>query len=97
MDLQKLLDYLIANLPLIILFLATIGALKAANGALHLLTSKIKQHVLKTPNKLDDALVLPIVEKIEKVGDDLEDGRIDGAAAAAKVRMLAKQLRPAGK
>lgn len=92
-NLNSLLEILIDNIPALLLFLAAVGLLKAANGALHLLTAKIRAHVKGTPSKLDDALVLPVLEKLDALGDDLQDGRIDGPAAAKQAKALAEKLR----
>lgn len=48
-------------------------------GALGVLViPKIRKAVKDSPNKVDDALVLPILDGAEKAAKDAADGKLDG-------------------
>lgn len=87
--LQQLLNYL----PIVLSVLIALGLYKALANIIRLATSKARALVKGTPSLVDDAIVLPIAERLENFAADLEDGKLDGKAAAARLRVIRSQLK----
>lgn len=87
--LQQLLNYL----PIVLAVLIALGLGKVLGNLIRLATGKARALVKGTPSLVDDAIVLPIAERLESFAADLEDGKLDGKAAAAKLRVIRSQLK----
>lgn len=94
MSAQKILELIVANLPIII---AVAGGL----GLLSFLAAKIRRAVVsaraaanKTPTKVDDVLVDLLDGPVLELADMIERGDIDKAkAAAVHIKALAEKAK----
>lgn len=83
--LTKILEFLIANLPVILGVLGGLGVLAFLARALRGAVKDAEAAAAKTPGKLDDVAVAALKPAALKLADMIESGDLDGAKAQIKV------------
>lgn len=94
---EKILEQLLAYLPIVIAMLLALGLGKVIGNLINLATGKARKAAKSTATPIDDAIVGPIADKLDAFAADLADGKLDGKIAASKVRDIASQLSAAQK
>ena len=92
MDAEKVVSVLIQWLPLVLAVMLALGLNKALANLIKLATDKARAMVKASPNPIDDAILLPIVQEIEAFGEKVRKGEISAELAAKEVSKLAGKL-----
>jgi hypothetical protein len=85
---DQILNQLLNYLPVVLSVLIALGLYKALGNLIRLATGKARAAAASTKTPLDDAIVGPIADKLDAFAADLEDGKLDGKAAAARLRLI---------
>ena len=92
MDAEKVVSVLIQWLPLVLAVMLALGLNKALANLIKLATDKARAMVKASPNPIDDAILLPIVQEIEAFGEKVRKGELDGELAAKEAAKLAEKF-----
>lgn len=76
---NKVIELLLANLPLIISVLAALGMWKIGAALLHTVATKAREIAKGTKNPIDDIVVGVIATQLDEIADQLEKGNVDEA------------------
>jgi len=88
MNAEQILNQLLNYLPLVLSVLVAIGLGKVLGNLIRLATSKARAAAKSTDTPIDDAVIGPIADRLDAFAADLEDGKLDGKAAAARLRVI---------
>lgn len=81
MSATKILELLLANLPILIAILGGLGALGFLAAKIRRAVVKARQAAAKTPTKIDDVLVDMVDGPIMQIANMIEAGDLPGAKA----------------
>ncbi len=91
MNPQDFANVALTHLPTVLSVLAALGLFKllgkTVSGALKLWRGE----VLKSPSKVDDALLLPIIDGFQSIANKLESGELPPAKAVQVINAFAAQ------
>ncbi len=79
------------QLPILMTVLAALGLFKALGKAFSGALKLWRGQIVGSPSKVDDALLLPIVDGFQSIADKLESGELPPAQAVKVINAFATQ------